>query len=112
MSVYSNTYKDEEEYLRDLTSEYKGDDESYYKPLINTKLCATCQYYRDVTIRKRIGVLLKAKSCGLSCDEIHVVKSPDHHKVEMIQICTCENSNKYLTEIDDNDECIQYEGWS
>lgn len=116
MSVHSNHYDDPEEYERDLKYEYRkeqyeqshgpiGDIPFYKEP----NRCEECEYCMAAKIRKPTGRYLEYPTYT-DTEGGKVIIAKSSVDFEDIWMCTNELSNKYMTEISEDDiPCRKFE---
>ena len=72
------------------------------------KQCMDCMWRSDAKIRERKGRILKAEYSGEKEDKVLIYPNPDKDGFVVIEMCTNDDSDKYMTEIDGSDEECRY----
>ncbi len=112
MSVHSNHYESEEEYLRDLRSEYAREQyEMYHYDDDESEedfcICVNCIHCKELKIYKRCGRYLAPEYTDEPEGKVVIYSNKRVYTDSLV--CTNEDNRLYMTEVDEDDTCCNFE---
>lgn len=108
MSAYSD-YKcgaiSEDEYKMAMRRECADSYDRYEVEPV--KMCCDCAYYQEATLFKRKCRVVMLEYMDNEVEKAVIYK--DRKNDELTAICVCDESPKYMHEVENNDKCDKYD---